>query len=42
MKDGYWCVVCGKFLVADEVGAIIHDDVPHPETMAFDDEESPQ
>lgn len=40
--DGYWCVICGKFLGADEDGVIIHDDVPHPEAMTFDDEELPQ
>lgn len=40
--DGYWCVVCGKFLPACEEGVIVHDDVPHPLGMAFDDEDAPQ
>ena len=35
---GYWCVVCGKFLPANEDGAIIHDDVPHPPDMDFKDD----
>ena len=30
MTDGYYCVVCGRFLLADEDGLIIHDDIPHP------------
>ncbi len=40
--DGYWCVACGRFLPADECGVIVHDDVPHPENMTFDEEERPQ
>ena len=39
--DGYWCVICGKFLPSND-GVIVHDDLPHPETMNFDDEENPQ
>jgi len=39
---GYWCVVCGRHLTADEDGVIVHDDVPHPENMTFDEEEIPQ
>jgi len=40
---GYYCVVCGKFLPADEHGGVIvHDDVPHPADMDFEDEEKPQ
>ena len=38
---GYWCVVCGRYLPDDD-GVIVHDDVPHPKEMAFDDEEKPQ
>jgi len=38
---GYWCVVCGRYLMADEEGVILHDAVPHPD-MTFDDEEMPQ
>lgn len=41
-NDGYYCVVCGKFLDADDDGVIVHDDVPHPIDMTFDDEEKPQ
>ena len=40
--DGYWCVVCGRYLPADVDGVIVHDDVPHPEEMTFDEEERPQ
>ncbi len=40
--DGYWCVVCGRFLTADTDGVIVHDDIPHPADMAFDDAEFPQ
>lgn len=39
---GYWCVVCGRHLPTDENGVIVHDDVPHPEDMTFDEEERPQ
>ena len=39
---GYYCVVCCKFLPADEHGVIVHDDVPHPVDMDFADEEKPQ
>ena len=39
---GYWCVVCGRYLMADEEGVILHDAVPHPEDMTFDEEERPQ
>ena len=41
MSDGYYCVVCGKFLQADDLGVIVHDEIRHPD-MAFDDEEKPQ
>lgn len=40
--DGYWCVVCGRFLPSDADGIIVHDPVPHPDGMAFDDDENPQ
>jgi hypothetical protein len=39
---GYWCVVCGRFLPADEGGVIVHDDVPHPDNMMFDEDDNPQ
>ena len=38
--NGYWCVVCGRFLPSDD-GVIVHDDVPHPD-MTFDEDERPQ
>lgn len=40
--DGYHCVICGRFLLADEYGVILHDDIEHPPEMTFDDEEKPQ
>ncbi|MDU4249069.1 hypothetical protein [Pseudomonas sp.] len=40
--DGYWCVVCGRFLPADEDGVIVHDNVPHPQDMDFAEEQRPQ
>ncbi len=40
--DGYHCVICGRFLPADEHGVIVHDDIEHPPEMNFDDEEKPQ
>jgi hypothetical protein len=42
MKQGYYCVVCGRFLPADEHGVIVHDDIPHPPDMTFDEQENPQ
>lgn len=42
MSEGYYCVVCGKFIEADEQGVIVHDDVPHPPDMDFNDEEKMQ
>jgi hypothetical protein len=42
MMEGYYCVVCGKFLPADERGVIVHDDIPHPPDMDFDEEARPQ
>jgi hypothetical protein len=38
---GYFCVVCGRFLPLID-GVIVHDEVPHPPDMAFDDEDRPQ
>ena len=35
----YWCVVCARPIVSDEAGVFVHDDVPHPDTMTFDDDE---
>lgn len=42
MKEEYYCVVCGRLLLADDRGVIVHDDVPHPTDMTFDEEENPQ
>jgi hypothetical protein len=39
---GYYCVICGRFIEADEYGVIVHDDVPHPPRMDFDEERNPQ
>jgi hypothetical protein len=39
--EGYYCVICGKFL-PEEDGVIVHDDVPHPADMDFGDEEKQQ
>ena len=35
--DGYWCVICQRFIEADEYGVIVHDDIDHG-NMTFDDE----
>ena len=42
MRTGYWCVICGRLLPADEDGVIVHDPVPHPEDMTFDEDKRPQ
>lgn len=39
---GYWCVVCGRWLPADGFGVIVHDPLPHPAGMSFDEEARPQ
>jgi len=39
--DGYYCVICGKFIEAVG-GVIVHDDIPHPPLMDFDEESNPQ
>lgn len=39
--DGYWCVVCDKWLPIKS-GVVVHDDIPHPPDMTFDEEEKPQ
>lgn len=41
MGDGYYCVICGKYIEAVD-GVIVHDDIPHPPDMTFDEEENPQ
>ena len=42
LPDSYYCVICGKELLADSHGVIVHDPVPHPPDMTFDEEEKPQ
>ena len=42
MDDGYYCVVCGRYIEANDNGVIVHDDIPHPPEMDFADEEKPQ
>ena len=37
----YWCVICQRLLPNDD-GVIVHDDVPHPDEMVFDEEDRPQ
>ncbi len=39
--DGYWCVICQRFIEADGDGLIVHDDIPHGD-MTFDEEYRPQ
>lgn len=41
-EEGYYCVVCGRFLPAEDDGIIIHDNIPHPLLMTFDEDEYPQ
>lgn len=43
----YDCPVCGPCLAIDdeddeEAGIILHNDVPHPLDMTFDEEDNPQ
>jgi len=40
--EGYWCLACGRFIAANDQGVIVHDDVPHPVYMKFDEERNPQ
>ena len=40
-EDGYWCVICQRFIEADEDGLIVHDDIPHGD-ITFDEEDRPQ
>jgi hypothetical protein len=39
--EGYWCVVCERFLPKED-GVVVHDAIPHPEWMTFDEESRPQ
>jgi hypothetical protein len=40
----YRCVVCGPILQLDEGGTTLtlHNDIPHPLTMTFDEDDNPQ
>lgn len=40
--DGYWCVVCMRYIPREEDGVLIHDDIPHPTLMTFDEDKRPQ
>jgi hypothetical protein len=42
MTDGYYCVICGRYLEADDESVIVHDPIPHPDSMTFNDDEKPQ
>jgi hypothetical protein len=42
MIDGYYCVICGRLIESNADGIIVHDPIPHPENMTFDEEENPQ
>lgn len=37
-EDGYWCAVCGRYLESAD-GVVIHDDVPHPLNLTFDEDD---
>lgn len=39
---GYWCVVCGKLLPHIDGVVVVHDNIPHPPVMTFDEEGRPQ
>lgn len=40
VRDGTWCVVCGRYICADVNGLMVHDPVPHPITMLiYNDDE---
>jgi len=39
--ETYYCVVCGKGLPIVD-GVIVHDEIPHPIGMSFDEEEKTQ
>lgn len=40
----YWCVVCGPIIMEPlgDAYVIVHRDIPHAETMWFDEEDRPQ
>ncbi len=43
--EAYWCVVCGRAIAPEQYhdeNVYVHDDIPHPEDMTFDEQERPQ
>ena len=38
-EGGYWCVACNRYLPIGSFGVVIHDHVPHLESMVFDQEQ---
>ncbi len=40
-KNSYWCVVCQREIENID-GVFVHDDIPHPDDMTFDEHEKPQ
>lgn len=44
-NESYWCVVCGREIIPkifENGNVYVHDDIPHPENMTFDEDERPQ
>jgi len=39
--NGYWCVICMRFLPNID-GVVIHDDVLHPDDMTFNEDRNEQ
>ena len=38
-KSAYWCVACNRYLPIGSFSVVIHDNVPHLESMVFDQEQ---
>lgn len=40
----YHCIVCGPCLreLCEDGSVTIHQDIPHPDNLEYDDEENPQ
>lgn len=41
----YWCVICGpclRDLISENQHLTVHNDVPHPQDLTYDEEEFPQ
>lgn len=41
-QPAYWCVVCMRPILSDHEGLYMHNQVPHPLNMLFDEEDNPQ